>query len=155
MPKSLLSDYSAREITGEVLLYETRARLLAALGSHWTKSNKSIVWLCSETDWERQRQAERQVGVLGVSIIVEAVKRVDCWKYQRVQDLKKKKNWSLIFCPYFSYTSPVYDFSFIGLLHPLSKIIWCKYNRTDLKSPVCKYSSWHTRTWPWAKNAKL
>lgn len=44
MPKSLLSDYSAREITGEVLLHETRACFLTALGScHWTKSNKSTL----------------------------------------------------------------------------------------------------------------
>lgn len=64
-------------------------------------------------------------------------------KLQRASD--KKHNQPLIFCPYFSYTSPIYDVSFIGLLHPLSKIICCKYNRTDLKSPECKRTSRHTR----------
>lgn len=117
MPKSLLSDYSAREITGEVLLYETRACLLATLGSHWTKSNKSMLRLCRK---ERERE---QVGVLGVSIIGEAVTRVDLKISTCLRQKKKKKNQPLIFCPYFSYTSPVYDFSFIGVLHPLSKII--------------------------------
>lgn len=59
MPKSLLSDYSAGEITGEVLLYETRACLLAALGSHWTKSNKSMLLLSSVRERERERARER------------------------------------------------------------------------------------------------
>lgn len=62
MPKSLLSDYSAGEITGEVLLYETRARLLAALGSHWTKSNKSTLLLCSV---ERVRERRGLEGLSG------------------------------------------------------------------------------------------
>lgn len=63
MPKSLLSDYSAGEITGELLLYETRARSLAALGSHWTKSNKSTLPLGGG------RESEAGVG--------EGVTRVD------------------------------------------------------------------------------
>lgn len=134
MPKSLLSDYSAREITGEVLLYETRACFLAALGSHWTKSNKSTLLLSSV--W-------RGVGV--------GVKRVDS-KYQRVLDKEKFSRWSFVLI---STTPPVYDVGFIGLLHPLSKIIWCKYNGTALKSPMCKYSTWHTRNWPSEKNSKV
>lgn len=127
MPKSLLSDYSAREITGEVFLYETRACFLSALGSHWTKSKKFMLLLSVE--WQR----------------------VDS-KYQRVKDKEKFSRWSFVLI---STTPPVYDVGFIVLLHPLSKIIWCKYNGTDLKSPMCKYSSWCTRNWPWEKNAKV
>lgn len=62
MPKSLLSDYSAREITGEVLLYETRACLLAALGSHWTKSNKSALLLSSVRAGEGERRGREAGG---------------------------------------------------------------------------------------------
>ena len=67
MPESLLSDYSAREITGEVLLYETRACLLAALGSHWTKSNKSTLLLSTVRERGREREKEREAGGLGVA----------------------------------------------------------------------------------------
>lgn len=93
MPESLLSDYSAREITGEVLLYETRACLLAALGSHWTKSNKST--LC--TVRERGRERRGGLGWKGEESLLENI------------NVSKIRNISAVDL---SYTSPVYDVGF-------------------------------------------
>lgn len=70
MPRSLLSDYSAGEITGEVLLYETRAGFLTALGScHWTKSNKPpptqrhVTARWQTVDREKKRKERRIINV--------------------------------------------------------------------------------------------
>lgn len=98
MPKSLLSDYCAWEITGEVLLYETRAYIVAALGSHWTKSNK----------YSHLLSTIRCVGVEELT--------------QNIKAPKIRKN-SAVNLVLISTTPPVYDVRFKGLLHPLSKII--------------------------------
>lgn len=67
MPKSLLSDYSGREIRGEVLLHETRACFLVALGSHWSKSNK--------TDSTQLCTTSRGLGELSQNIKVSMIRK--------------------------------------------------------------------------------